>query len=201
MKNWKKEIISWVLMFAVAFALAFVITNYVVVNANIPSTSMEKTVMKGDRLLANRLAYRKTSPKRGDIVVFKYPVDESQLYIKRVIGLPNEKIEIINGKIYINGSSQPLEEDYLPEEWTVRNDSLSYEVPEGHYFMMGDNRNVSSDSRCWKNEALNKGIINTEGKTESEVQQIAEQYQFVAEEKILGKAFFRYWPITDMRTY
>lgn len=193
MKKVIKELLSLAIMIVIAFVIAQLVTRYVVVNAKIPSGSMQNTIMKGDHLLANRLAYINSDPERGDIVVFKYPVDESTLYIKRIIGLPNEKVEIIDGKIYIDESAEPLEEDYLPEEWFIRNDGYVFNVPEGCYLMLGDNRNDSSDARYWKEEALQKGVADTEEE--------AEKFQYVAKEKIEGKAFVRYWPISDFTTY
>ena len=106
--------------------------------------------MPGDRLLGLRLTYLFSDPQRGDIVVFKYPVDESVNYIKRIIGLPGETVEIRDSKVYINGSETPLEEDYLKEEWVDVNDGFTFQVPEDCYLMMGDNRNDSSDARYWQ---------------------------------------------------
>lgn len=122
--------------------------------------------MTKDRMLGNRLAYKTGDIKRGDIVIFKFPDDESQLFVKRVIGLPGDKVVIKEGKIYINDSEEPLEEDYLPEEWTVGNDASNlpdgkneYNVPEGSYFLMGDNRNISNDARYWNNTYVKKDKI------------------------------------------
>lgn len=188
-----KEIISWIVMLAIGFSIAHLLTNYVVVNARIPSGSMQNTIMKGDKLLANRLSYISEKPERGDIVVFKYPVDREKLYIKRIIGLPNETVEIIDGKIYINGSEEPLEENYLPEKWDICNDGYAFHVPEGCYLMLGDNRNNSSDSRYWAVEAVKNGLATDEIE--------AEPYQYVKEEDIVGKAILRYWPITDFKSF
>lgn len=193
MKKKYKEILSWMITLVIAFSIAQLLTHYVVVNARIPSGSMQNTIMEGDKLLANRLSYISSKPERGDIVVFRYPVDENQLYIKRIIGLPNETVEIIDGKIYIDDSEQPLEEEYLPEEWKIKNDGFTFHVPDGCYLMLGDNRNSSSDSRYWATEAMNKGLASNEEE--------AEKYQYVEEDKILGKAFFRYWPITDLKVF
>lgn len=191
--GWIKEIGSWIITLAIAFCIANLLTNYVIVNAKIPSESMESTIMTGDMLIANRLAYLNSEPERGDIVVFKYPVDEEQLYIKRIIGLPNEKVEIIDGKVYINDAAEPLDEEYLKEEWIIENNGYIFNVPEGCYLMLGDNRNNSSDSRYWAGKALNSGIVNTEEE--------AAEYQYVKFEDIVGKALFRYWPITDFKTF
>ncbi len=172
----KKETFSWIKTIIVAVLVALFINNFIIVNAKIPTGSMENTIMTGDRVLAFRLAYIADSPKRGDIVVFKYPDDESQLFVKRIVGLPGEKIEIIEGKIYINDSKTPLEDEYVKQNPINGEDNLSYgpfEIPENAYFMMGDNRTRSHDSREWQNK-------------------------FVYKDKIIGKAFFRYFPNPSM---
>lgn len=189
----RKAVISWILTFVVAIAIAQVLTRFVVVNASIPSESMQNTVMEGDKLFANRLAYINSLPKRGDIIIFKYPVDESRLFIKRVIGLPNETVEIIDGKIYIDGSEEPLVEDYLPEEWIVGNDGYRVEVPSDSYFVLGDNRNNSSDARFWPRRAVEKGLVESE--------EAGESYRYVPIDKIEGKAWLRYWPLNEIKVY
>ena len=154
----KKEIISWVKMFAIVIVVVLVLTRGIFINAKIPSGSMENTIMTGSRIIGFRFSYWFEEPKRGDIVLFKYPIDESQTYIKRVIGLPGETVRIKSGKIYINGSKTPLNETYLKETWTVDNDDLTYKVPKGSYFVLGDNRNNSKDGRYWAEEALSNGL-------------------------------------------
>jgi signal peptidase I len=126
------------------------------------------------------------TPQRFDVVIFEYPVDESQKFIKRVIGLPGETVEIKAGHIYIDGSDTPLDETYLKEDWVVENDGYVFEVPEGCYLMLGDNRNVSLDARFWAEEAVEEGLADTV--------EDAWDYSFVSEDKILGKALFKYWP-------
>ena len=106
-------------------------------------------------------------PERFDIVIFKYPDDESQLFIKRLIGLPGETVEIRDGKVYINGSDEPLDDSFVPEVPT--GNYGPYKVPENSYFMLGDNREYSRDSRFWKNT-------------------------FVSFDEIVGKAVVRYYP-------
>lgn len=147
--------------------VVLIVNNFILINAKIPSPSMEQTIMTGDRVFGNRLAYLFQDPERFDIVVFKYPDDETKLYIKRIIGLPGETVEIRDGKVYINGSEEPLDDSFTPE--TPLGDYGPYTVPENSYFMMGDNRNHSSDSRFWNNP-------------------------YVSEDKILGKAILRYFP-------
>ena len=106
-------------------------------------------------------------PERFDIVIFKYPDDESRLFIKRVIGLPGEVVEIKDGKVYIDGSPTPLDDSFIPEK--MIGSYGPYTVPENCYFMLGDNRNDSKDSRSWKNK-------------------------FVRFDQIVGKAVVRYYP-------
>lgn len=166
-----KEIKDYVLLIVIAILLAFLMNRYVYANAEVPTGSMIPAVIPDDRLIVNRLAYVFGEPKRGDIVMFKFPDDESQDYLKRIIGLPGEKIEIIDGLIYINDSDIPLKEDYLNDE--PNGDYGPYVVPEGCYFMLGDNRDISEDARFWENT-------------------------YVKKEKIVGKAFLRYYPNITM---
>ena len=170
----------WNEIWDIVVVVVLVINNVVLINAKIPSESMENTIMTGDRIFGYRLAYglnldlfgkeiskKWKDPERFDIVIFKYPDDESQLFIKRLIGLPGDKVEIRNGKVYINDSETPLEDDYVPE--TPLGSFGPYEVPENCYFMMGDNRNNSKDSRYWTNT-------------------------YVRFDQIVGKAEIRYFP-------
>lgn len=143
-----KEIFSWVLVFAIAFVLAFLINRFIIFKVVVPSGSMENTIMTGDKVFTFRLAYLFSDPERGDIVVFPYPDDEDVDYIKRIIGLPGDKIEIRGGILYIN--DEKYEEDYLLEPME-KEDFGPVVVPEDCYFMMGDNRNSSMDSRYWNN--------------------------------------------------
>ncbi|MGN6711139.1 signal peptidase I [Anaerocolumna jejuensis] len=167
----KKEIFSWVKVILLALVISFVLNHYVIVSAEVTSGSLENTVMVGDRIIASRLSYHFHEPQRGDIIVFKFPDDESQEYLKRIIGLPGETINIKDGKVYINDSKTPLKEDYLKE--TPTGDYGPYTVPEDSYFLMGDNRNISFDSRFWK-------------------------HTFADKEEIIGKAEFRYYPIPKL---
>jgi signal peptidase I len=162
-----EEALSWAktVVFAVVFAL--LVNQFVIVNASVPTGSMEETIQVNDRIVAFRLSYLMSEPQRYDIVVFRYPDDESTLYVKRIMGLPGETVEIQNGLIFINGSGTALRDEFIkgPDY-----DSYGpFEVPEGHYFMVGDNRGNSRDSRHWNNT-------------------------FVDERKILGKVIFKYFP-------
>lgn len=181
----RKEVVSWVRMFVIVIAVVFVLTQFVIINVRVPSGSMENTIMTKDRLIGFRFSYWFDEPQRGDIILFSYPVDEKQTYIKRVIGLPGETVEIRDGKIYIGGSSEPLEEDYLKETWTWENDGYTFKVPEGCYFVLGDNRNDSEDGRFWAQIALNEGKASTPEE--------AEPYSYVKKDEIKGKAIFKYY--------
>lgn len=167
-----KEVLSWFITIALAVVAALFIKNYIIINANIPSGSMENTIMTGDRLFGYRLAYNGKSPERGDIIIFKFPDDETENYVKRIIGLPGETVFIDGAKIYINGSESPLEEDYIKEDWVTGTGPYSFEVPENSYLVLGDNRNNSLDARYWDNT-------------------------YVTKDKILGKAIFRYYPFKN----
>ncbi len=166
-----REIVEYVIMIAVVVSAVFIIDEVLLINAKIPSSSMENTIMVNDRVFGNRLAYREDDPERFDIIIFRYPDNEKILYIKRIIGLPGETVEIVDGKVYINGSTEPLDDSFCPE--TPLGDFGPYTVPEDSYFVLGDNRNNSKDSRYW---------INT----------------FVTEDEILGKAVLRYWPLNKI---
>lgn len=174
----KKEILSWIKIFVVAVVIAFVVNNFIIMNANVPTGSMMNTILKEDRMIGLRTAYWFSDPQRGDIAIFENPdygingsIKDDKYYVKRIIGLPGDKVVIRDAKIYINDSKEPLNETYLPEEWIYVNGSdeeLEYNVPKGCYFLMGDNRNSSNDARFWTNT-------------------------YVKKEKILAKAEFKYW--------
>ena len=169
--SWKRELLSWILTFAFAIGVALFLKNFIIINATVPTGSMENTIMPGDDLLGLRTAYLFKDPQRGDIIIFKFPDDESQKFIKRIIGLPGDLVQIEDGKVYINGSTTSLEEPYLKEEWTRNTGPFEFVVPEGCYFVMGDNRNDSLDSRYCDNP-------------------------FVTEDEIIGKAEFIYYPFS-----
>ena len=179
MKIWN-EIWDYVKMIIIVEVVVLFVNNFILINAKIPSESMENTIMTGDRVFGFRLAYglnvdlfgnhiskKVKDPERFDIIIFKYPDDESQLFIKRLIGLPGETVEIRDGKVYIDGALEPLDDSFVPEVPT--GDYGPYKVPENSYFMLGDNRENSRDSRFWDNT-------------------------FVTFDQIVGKAVLRYFP-------
>lgn len=152
----KKELLSWVLVIAGGFLLAWFFTRVVICKAVVPTTSMESTIMKDDKIIGNRLAYLFSNPKRGDIIIFKFPDNPEEDYVKRIIGLPGETVKISGGHVYIDGVL--LEESYLNEPMNEEPD-MEFNVPENSYFMMGDNRNSSWDARYWTNTYVTKDMI------------------------------------------
>ncbi len=169
--NWKKEILEWVKIIVSAALIAFVLNTFIIANSEVPSGSMENTIMTGDRVIGSRLSYRFDDPERGDIAIFRFPDNEKIYYVKRIIGLPGETVDIVDGQVYITGAdgeTTQLEEPYLREPM-VPEDPMHFEVPEDCYFMMGDNRNYSLDARRWKNT-------------------------YVKRDKLIAKVLFRYYP-------
>ena len=151
------EVLSLVKIVVIAVVFALVFTNFIIINAEVPSGSMRDTIWEGDRLFGFRLAYKFSEPKRGDIIIFKFPDDETQNYVKRVIGLPNDIVQIKNGRVYING--EELDEPYIKDYILDDGETYTYIVPEDSYFMLGDNRNNSKDLRYWVNTFVKKEKI------------------------------------------
>lgn len=164
----KKEVFNWITVLVSALLIALFLTNFVIANSRVPSASMENTIMTKDRIIGFRLSYLFSDPKRGDIIIFRYPDDEEIYFVKRIIGIPGDTVDIIDGKVYLNGSSQALDEPYIKEPM-LPEPAMHFEVPEDGYFCMGDNRNNSSDARRWQNP-------------------------FVYRDKIIAKVLFRYFP-------
>lgn len=163
----KKDVFSYLRIAIIAAAAAFFLMFFVFTNAKVPTGSMKNTINENDRLIGLKLAYVAAQPQRGDIVIFKYPDDESTKYVKRVIGLPGETVSIKDGDVYIDG--ELLEEDYTREPHSTEAINRSeYTVPENSYFMLGDNRRNSRDARWWNNT-------------------------YVTKDKIIAKVLFRYF--------
>jgi signal peptidase I len=156
-----REIIETILLAAIIWlAVNFATARYVV-----DGQSMDPNLHTGQFLIVSRLAYRFGDPQRGDIIVFDFPGNPSDDYVKRIIGLPGEKVTIQDGHIFING--QRLEEPYLPPDDVTLPSQGQWTVPDGEFFVLGDNRAHSSDSRSW-------GMLQMD--------------------KIIGKAWISYWP-------
>ncbi len=160
-----KEMKSWIVSFFICLMLAWFITSFIIINGFVPSSSMENTVMTKDRFIGNRFAYTFSEPQRFDVVVFPAPDEPEKILIKRIIGVPGDTIEFVDGQLYINGKLEV--EPYLKEQ--MIGSFGPYNVPEDKYLTLGDNRNSSIDSRAW---------INT----------------YVDINKIQGEAVFTYFP-------
>lgn len=170
-KGFFREVIDFVIPIIIAVAIALVLKNCVIANAKVPTGSMLNTIQEGDRIIASRLAYINDDPERYDIIIFHFPDDESQYFVKRVIGLPGETVNIVNGIVYVtktDGTTIQLDDCFVTNCVPVGNFG-PYVVPEGSYFVLGDNRNNSQDSRYWNNK-------------------------YVKKDKIIGKVLFRYYP-------
>lgn len=151
------SLVEWIVALLVALALSLLLTQVIFVNAVVPSESMMDAIHAGDRLIGYRLAYRAETPQRGDIIIFRYPDDERQLYVKRVIALPGEEVEIREGQVYVNG--QRLDESGYIKDDVPGGDYGPWQVPQASYFVMGDNRAHSWDSRYWNNTFVQEGQI------------------------------------------
>ncbi len=151
-----KELLSYSKTILFSMILAYFISSKLIANAQVPTGSMETTIMTDSRIIINRLAYHSALPERGDIVSFPHPDDKDSIpLLKRIIALPGETIQGISGIVYINGNA--LEEPYVKELFLT--DFGPYTVPQNCYFMMGDNRNNSWDSRYWKNKFVDGNTI------------------------------------------
>ncbi|MCC2163352.1 signal peptidase I [Brotaphodocola catenula] len=170
--SWKREVWEWLKIIVSAAVIAWALNTFIIANSEVPSGSMENTIMTGDRVIGSRLSYKFEDPQRGDIVIFRFPDNEKIFYVKRIIGMPGDTIDIVDGKVYLNGSSEPMDEPYIREPMEPE-PAMHFEVPEDSYFMMGDNRNYSLDARRWQNT-------------------------YVKREKIIAKVLFRYFPKPGM---
>ncbi|MCM8818732.1 MAG: signal peptidase I [Candidatus Omnitrophica bacterium] len=167
-KNLKRETFNWFKSLLWALIIALFIRTFFIGNFKIPTTSMVPTLKVGDRLLSNNIIYKIREPKRGEVIIFKFP-ERKKYLVKRMIGLPGERVIIKNGKIYINGKmlvDPEINCRYYFDfgEYGVEKE---VEVPEGAYYVLGDNSFNSDDSRFWG---------------------------FVLKKNLVGKALFIYWP-------
>lgn len=170
-KSKLRELIEFFIPIVLAVVIAIVLKTFVFANAVVPTGSMLNTIQEGDRIIASRLAYINNDPERYDIIIFRNPDNEEECFVKRVIGLPGETVQIVNGIVYVtqtNGETIQLDDSFVTN-CKPYGDFGPFEVPEDSYFMMGDNRNTSWDSRFWDNKYVHK-------------------------DKILGKVKFKYYP-------
>ena len=169
---------EWVEPILLAVILALIIRAFLVQAFKIPTGSMRPTLIENDRVLVNKILYRYKEPERGDIIVFKYPVDGKRDFIKRLVGLPGETLEIRQGKVYINGEALPenllIQKFYYynREDWDYGKENQKIKIPQDSFFVLGDNSAQSSDSRNWG---------------------------FVPRKNLIGKAFLIYWPPRRIR--
>ena len=135
----------WLLIPISAVVLALALNNFVILSAIVPSASMADTIAENSFVISSRLAYLSHSPERGDVVIFSHPEIDERYVIKRVIGLPGDTVSLKNGRVYINSSAEPLAEEYVKE--FSQDDFAEIVIPQGSYFVLGDNREESFDSR------------------------------------------------------
>ncbi|HDK26359.1 MAG TPA: signal peptidase I [Candidatus Atribacteria bacterium] len=168
-KKRKKSMIREVLETVIsAGIIAFIIITFIGQVTVVRGASMEPTLHNGERLIANKISYRFESPERGEIIIFRPPIEIKRNYIKRIIGVPGDKIEIINGEVFLN--EEKLEEPYV--KYKSFENLSAFIVPPDSYFVLGDNRSNSSDSRYWG---------------------------FVPRKNIVAKAWVVFWPLNKIR--
>lgn len=158
----------WLRDLILSVFLAFIVIVFLYQPVQVEGTSMMPRLTNHERIFINKFVYRFEPIQRGDIVVFWYPLDPSKSYIKRVVGLPGESVSIRDGSVYVNG--KPLKEPYVPSEYLDHQSYPTVSVEPNHYYVLGDHRESSNDSRVW-------GTVDG-------------QY-------VYGKAVFVYWPFSE----
>jgi signal peptidase I len=161
--------IFWLRDLAISVLLAVILIVFIYQPVKVEGTSMMPSLTDQERIFINKFTYRFSTIERGDMVVFWFPLDRTKSYIKRVIGLPGDKVEVTDGFVYVNG--RRLGEDYVPDEYRDHNTYREIEVPANQYYVLGDHRSSSNDSRAWGTVERNF---------------------------IYGKAVFVYWPLDKM---
>jgi len=157
-EKFKKELFSWLQTFIFAIVIGLVIHNTITASALVISGSMENTIMTNSRVMGLRFVYLISDPERFDIILFHPPDSKSEMpYVKRIVGLPNEKVDIVDGKVYINDSVIPLDDSF--SKGVPHGNFGPFNVPDNSYFVMGDNRNSSTDSRHWENSFISRSSI------------------------------------------
>ena len=163
---WKDELVAWFKTLASAAVYATLIVTFGFQVARVEGQSMAPTLADQDRLIVNKFAYRVGEPQIGDIVMLYYPINPDKSFVKRVIAEENDTVRVVDGRVYVN--DVPMRDDFVPAEYRSHDDWGPQVIPEGYYFVMGDHRNNSSDSRHWG---------------------------FVPKKYIIGKVQVRWWPV------
>jgi signal peptidase I len=158
-RGWLKDIV-------LAAIIAFLMVVFLYQPVKVEGTSMQPELLDQERIFVNKFVYHFENIHRGDIVVFWYPKDPTKSFIKRVVGVPGDVVSIREGQVHING--RRLEERYVPQGYQDMDSYPAVRIREGHYYVLGDHRNASNDSRSW-------GLV--------------------PRKYIYGKAVFRYWPV------
>ena len=163
--------LAWMRDLAFSVLLAIILIVFIYQPVKVEGTSMMPVLTDNERIFINKFTYRfgVGNIERGDLVVFFFPLDRSKSYIKRVIGLPGDTVQIDHGAVFVNG--EPLDEPYVPEEFRDRQSMAAITVQADNYFVLGDHRSSSNDSRAWGT---------------------------VRRSDIYGKAVFVYWPLDKM---
>jgi signal peptidase I len=155
-KKVKSKIKQFALTAGIALTIGILLRTFVVQAYRIPSRSMEDTLLEGDFLLVNKLALRFDEPQAGDVIVFEYPLNPSKHFVKRIVATEGQIVQIVNKKLYVDGESaesrfpaKHVDYQVFPAAYSNRDNFGPFRVPEGQYFVMGDNRDNSQDSRVW----------------------------------------------------
>jgi len=169
---WRDELFAWVRTVAQATVYATLVVTFGVQVARVEGQSMAPTLADQDRLIVNKLSYHLQAPRRGDIVMLYYPLDPDKSYVKRVIAEEGDSVRVVDGRVFVNDVA--MRDDFVPVEYRSHDDWGPKVIPEGYYFVMGDHRNGSSDSRHWG---------------------------FVPKKYIIGKVQVRWWPVPHARMF
>jgi signal peptidase I len=167
-----EEAVAWLKTLASAAVYATLIVTFGFQVARVEGQSMAPTLADQDRLIVNKLAYRIGEPRVGDVVMLYYPLKPDKSFVKRVIAEEGDQVRIVDGRVYRN--DVPMDDSFVPSEYRSHDDWGPQVVPEGYYFVMGDHRNNSSDSRHWG---------------------------FVPKKYIIGKVQLRWWPLPHARMF